>query len=80
MGIGIGGEDSEEAGAGAGGGATRGTGKPWRGGAAVGGSWQWHLRIAGGWGGRVGEGERVTIDGSDRAASHHKYLLYKPTT
>jgi len=51
VGIGIGGEDSEAAGAGAGagagGGARRGTGKPWRGGAAVGGSWHFCRQV--GW-------------------------------
>lgn len=35
VGIGIGGEHSEEVGAGAGGGARKGMGKPWRGGAVV---------------------------------------------
>lgn len=35
VGIGIGGEHSEEVGAGAGGGARKGMGKPWRGGAAA---------------------------------------------
>lgn len=72
MGIGIGGEDSVEAGAGAGagGGARRGTGKPWRCGAAVRGSRQ--LQIAGSWGGRLGEG--------DRAASPIVNICYKPTS
>lgn len=57
VGIGIGGEHSEEVGAGAGGGARKGMGKPWRGGAVVGGSifflalaeLQWQAAGAAGW-------------------------------
>lgn len=60
VGIGIGGEHSEEVGAGAGGGARKGMGKPWRGGAVV--AWwvavffslalavlQWQAAGAAGW-------------------------------